>query len=87
MAPAQDDDTDPTEASHAPQECMPCHGTGRVISNLGGTAAKITCPWCSGDGHRHHDIDAQAHWSGGEGEGEQAPESESDPPEDAEEAA
>jgi DnaJ-class molecular chaperone len=80
------DDIDPTEASHAPQECMPCRGTGRVVSNLGGTAAKVTCPWCEGDGIRHHEIDAQARWSSTEGaEGADAPEA--DPPEAAEEAA
>jgi len=46
---------------------MPCRGTGRVISNLGGSANKVTCPWCGGEGVRQHDIDAQARWldSGG----------------------
>jgi DnaJ-class molecular chaperone len=57
------------EASHGPQECMPCRGTGRVVSNLGGTASKITCPWCEGDGARKPEIDAQSHWSSGEGAG------------------
>ena len=31
-----DQDDDATEGSHGPRECMPCRGTGRVISNLGG---------------------------------------------------
>jgi hypothetical protein len=53
---------------------MPCRGTGKVISNLGGKAAKITCPWCEGEGTRRPGIDAQARWLGGgergsEGEG------------------
>lgn len=78
------DDTDPTEASHAPQECMPCRGTGHVISNLGGTASKITCPWCNGGRVRQHDIDAQARWLNAE----DSSASEADmASEDAEEAA
>ena len=46
---------------------MPCRGTGRVISNLGGTASKVTCPWCEGDGVRRPEVDAQARWSHTEG--------------------
>ena len=38
---------------------MPCHGTGRVISNLDGHSAKVTCPWCRGGGERLADADAQ----------------------------
>ena len=30
--------------------CTPCRGTGQVISNLGGTAHTVTCPWCGGTG-------------------------------------
>jgi hypothetical protein len=41
---------------------MACRGSGQVISNLGGTPAKLTCPWCAGDGVRLTDIDAQARW-------------------------
>jgi hypothetical protein len=41
---------------------MPCRGTGQVISNLGGTPGKITCPWCGGGGVRVPGTDAQAHW-------------------------
>jgi hypothetical protein len=39
---------------------MPCRGTGRLISNLGGTQKTITCPWCRGGGVRLPGIDAQA---------------------------
>jgi len=67
MASEQGEGVDPTEASHGPQECMPCRGSGRVISNLGGSANKVTCPWCQGQGVRHHDIDAQARWLSEEG--------------------
>jgi hypothetical protein len=41
---------------------MACRGTGRVISNLGGTQSEISCPWCEGTGMRVPGIDAQAHW-------------------------
>ncbi len=41
---------------------MACRGTGRVISNLGGTPSSLTCPWCAGGGVRVPDIDAQARW-------------------------
>jgi hypothetical protein len=33
-----------------------------VISNLGGSPANVTCPWCSGTGRRQPNIDAQAAW-------------------------
>jgi hypothetical protein len=38
---------------------MPCHGTGKVISNLDGHARKVTCPWCRGGGERLVGEDAQ----------------------------
>jgi len=41
---------------------MPCRGTGQVISNLGGTASKVSCPWCGGGGVRLAGVDAQASW-------------------------
>jgi hypothetical protein len=44
---------------------MPCRGSGRVISNLGGTSTTVTCPWCAGGGVRLAEIDAQAHWPDG----------------------
>jgi hypothetical protein len=62
---------------------MPCRGSGRVISNLGGTASKVTCPWCEGDGVRHHEIDAQARWSNDE----KADQPQADPPGEAVEEA
>jgi DnaJ-class molecular chaperone len=67
-----DEDGDSTEASHGPQECMPCRGSGRVISNLGGKASKITCPWCQGQGTRQMAVDAQARWAEAEGSDAQA---------------
>ena len=49
---------------------MACRGTGRVISNLGGSESTVACPWCEGSGLRPAEIDAQAHWPReGEGEG------------------
>jgi hypothetical protein len=44
---------------HEPRVCMPCHGSGKVISNLGGHARKVTCPWCRGGGIRLTGFDAQ----------------------------
>jgi hypothetical protein len=41
---------------------MACGGSGRVISNLGGTSKAVLCPWCEGGGVRLGDVDAQAHW-------------------------
>jgi hypothetical protein len=41
---------------------MPCRGSGQVISSLGGTPSKLTCPWCGGDGIRIPGVDAQARW-------------------------
>jgi len=38
---------------------MPCHGSGKVISNLGGHSRKVTCPWCRGSGERLTGMDAQ----------------------------
>jgi DnaJ-class molecular chaperone len=60
-----DQDDDATEGSHGPRECMPCRGTGRVISNLGGTQSMIECPWCEGKGMRVPGIDTQAAKRGG----------------------
>jgi hypothetical protein len=33
-----------------------------VISNLGGKASKVACPWCQGQGTRQYGIDAQQRW-------------------------
>jgi hypothetical protein len=39
--------------------CSPCRGTGRLLSNLGGSAHEVRCPWCRGSGERIPGIDAQ----------------------------
>jgi hypothetical protein len=57
------DSNDLAGGTHEPRECMACRGTGRVISNLGGTPSAVACPWCSGSGLRQPEIDAQAHWA------------------------
>ena len=62
MASEAGDSEGQAQESHGPRECMPCRGTGRVISNLGGTETSVTCPWCGGGGVRLTDIDAQARW-------------------------
>jgi len=41
---------------------MACRGSGKVISNLGGTPSTLACPWCGGAGMRVPGIDAQARW-------------------------
>jgi hypothetical protein len=41
------------------EACMPCRGTGRLISGLGGTPHEVVCPWCRGTGKRIAGIDAQ----------------------------
>ena len=69
MANEKTDNGDQTEEAHQPRECMPCRGSGEVISNLGGTPSKVTCPWCEGGGIRLAEIDAQAKWGASEGEG------------------
>jgi DnaJ-class molecular chaperone len=70
MASADRDSEDRTEEAHEPRECMPCRGSGKVISNLGGTPSTVTCPWCDGGGVRLTGIDAQAHWGGSEAAGD-----------------
>jgi hypothetical protein len=62
MASGDDDSEDLTGGTHEPRECMACRGTGRVISNLGGSSSTIDCPWCAGTGMRNPEIDAQAAW-------------------------
>jgi DnaJ-class molecular chaperone len=42
-------------------ECTPCRGTGHLISNLGGEAHQVTCPWCGGSGSFVQGRDAQEH--------------------------
>jgi hypothetical protein len=41
---------------------MACRGSGKVISNLGGTPSTLTCPWCGGSAQRVPGIDAQQRW-------------------------
>jgi hypothetical protein len=48
---------------------MPCRGSGKVISNLGGSASDVTCPWCEGSGVRTPGIEAQARWNARAGDG------------------
>ncbi len=55
--------------AHGPRECMPCRGSGKVISNLGGEPSTVTCPWCDGGGVRLTGIDAQANWLDGDAAG------------------
>ena len=43
-----------------PAALQPCRGTGRVVSNLGGTPATVECPWCEGTGRFLPGHDAQA---------------------------
>jgi hypothetical protein len=76
-------------AELAPDACMPCRGTGQVISNLGGSAKLLPCPWCQGGGRRLAGVDAQAAWlgreaagGGGEDAGEEAGEDGAESPAD-----
>ncbi len=62
MASGSGNGEERTDRSHGPRECMACRGTGRVISNLGGTPSTVQCPWCGGSGVRAESVDAQAHW-------------------------
>jgi DnaJ-class molecular chaperone len=41
-------------------QCTPCRATGKLISNLGGTAHEVPCPWCGGSGRFAPGLDAQA---------------------------
>lgn len=43
-----------------PQPCSACRATGRVISNFGGEATTVPCPWCQGSGQWEPGFDAQA---------------------------
>jgi len=46
MAPPADQDPPPDVP------CSACRGTGRVVSNLGGSPHEVGCPWCDGGGKR-----------------------------------
>ena len=61
--------TEDSAPDPARQECSACRGTGRVISNLGGSPHPEQCPWCEGAGRFIPGHDAQARrreQSGGE---------------------
>ncbi len=60
MADAQESEQVPDAT--APTTCLPCRGTGTVISYLGGGPTSVPCPWCEGTGVRHPGLDAQARW-------------------------
>lgn len=51
----------PPDETEVPPDvpCSACRGTGRVISNLGGTPHEVPCPWCEGGGRRLREHDAQ----------------------------
>jgi DnaJ-class molecular chaperone len=51
---------EPDDTGHDPDACHACRGTGRVISNLGGSPSEIECPWCEGTGRFIPGHDAQA---------------------------
>jgi len=53
-------DSDRVPPPSAPAPCVPCRGTGRVISNLGGSPSQVECPWCEGGGMQIPGHDAQA---------------------------
>jgi len=40
--------------------CPVCRGTGKIVSNQGGTPHTVPCPWCEGTGRRIPEHDAQA---------------------------
>jgi hypothetical protein len=61
MAGEQDDE-EVAVAAQGPRECMPCRGSGKLISNLGGKPSTVVCPWCDGGGARLTGVDAQAKW-------------------------
>jgi DnaJ-class molecular chaperone len=58
------------------ESCRACRGTGKVISNLGGSPSEVDCPWCEGTGKFIPEHDAQAHWGG-----EKAPDASAEGPE------
>ncbi|HEX4108815.1 MAG TPA: hypothetical protein VHX88_11810 [Solirubrobacteraceae bacterium] len=63
MADTTATDPEVQEVPPGAAPCMPCRGTGRVISHLGGETSLVTCPWCGGAGLRVPGIDAQQHVS------------------------
>jgi hypothetical protein len=59
-APMAADPPQPPDDREEPRPCTACRGTGRVISNLGGSPNEVTCPWCEGTGRVIPGHDAQA---------------------------
>ena len=53
--------TPPDNQSEDRGTCTPCRGTGRLVSNLGGEAHEVSCPWCEGSGRFRAEHDAQEH--------------------------
>ncbi len=51
---------DSPQADDDAAACTACRGTGRVISNFGGTPSEVPCPWCDGTGRFIPGHDAQA---------------------------
>jgi DnaJ-class molecular chaperone len=51
---------EPTDETAEPPACTACRGTGKLISNLGGSSSTVDCPWCEGTGRFIADHDAQA---------------------------
>jgi hypothetical protein len=41
---------------------MPCRGSGKILSGLGGSLSAVGCPWCNATGVKAAGVDAQAHW-------------------------
>lgn len=54
------DDDQEQEPTASPGPCMPCGGSGKVVSNAGGEPHEVTCPWCEGGGVVIPGHDAQA---------------------------
>lgn len=52
--------TDAPAPALQPVACSPCSGSGKVLSNLGGTLHSLPCPWCEGTGVEIPGHDAQA---------------------------
>ncbi len=55
-------DDAPDETTQDDSACPPCRGTGKVVSNLGGSPSAVDCPWCGGTGRWRPGVDAQARW-------------------------
>jgi hypothetical protein len=57
--------SDTTAEQHPePIPCTACRGTGKVISNLGGSPSTVDCPWCDGTGTYIPGHDAQSRHRG-----------------------